>query len=456
MLDSVVWTDHVLPAMAPHLGIGVWQEKEYYPRTRDTAGRLISFDRWMALVDYYKAQAPKNIPPAQRPVPFRNDSFVFRLRKPLWTDSIHTAATGMVCIDSSGHNVFFAGALDNLLYRWNGRDTPVAVRQLPSPAVRMLLEKDRPGRAVLTCIGNMRAVDRAEGEVLELPLNGDPKASPVVIAGHLPRPVQAVPGDFNGDGRQDWVVCGFGHNRGGLFLLEQKADGGFNRKVLREVPGAEQAVVTDFNRDGRPDILALFAQADEGVWLFLNEGRGRFTVKNLLRFPPVFGSTSFQLTDVNKDGRPDILYTCGDNADYSQELKPFHGVYLFLNQGGTRYRQAWFYPVNGCTKAVAADMDEDGDVDIASIAFFGDLEHCPEETFICFEQDRPMHFIPHAIPVHASGRWISMDLGDLDGDGDPDIVLGNYSNGLIIQDHLVPDWNTTLPVILLENKSRMP
>ena len=39
--------------------------------------------------------------------------------------------------------------------------------------------------------------------------------------------------------------------------------------------------------------------------------------QELLRFQPVYGSSYFEFADFNKDGHKDILYTCGDNADFS-------------------------------------------------------------------------------------------------------------------------------------------
>jgi hypothetical protein len=47
-----------------------------------------------------------------------------------------------------------------------------------------------------------------------------------------------------------------------------------------------------------------------------------------------------------------------------------------------------------------------------------------------------------------------MDVNDWDGDGDPDIVLGNYSRGFLNQEEVKPDWNVYLPFIVLQNNSK--
>jgi hypothetical protein len=47
-----------------------------------------------------------------------------------------------------------------------------------------------------------------------------------------------------------------------------------------------------------------------------------------------------------------------------------------------------------------------------------------------------------------------MDVNDMDGDGDPDIILGNYGKGFIILDGYTPDWKEYQPFIVLENKRK--
>lgn len=448
-LDKETWRKHVLPAMALKLGLEVWQKTHYYyPATA-----AISQADWLTLVDYYETLAPAKPKKAVIPVKPVADWSIFALRKPAETTS-NLATTTMVAFDSVRHQLYTSNESDAGLYQWSSSLTPTLIQKLPSPAVSASFLADAAGsaRAQLTCIGTMLAVDRPSGEILDISLNKPAVSSPTVLASQLPRPVQSVPGDFTKDGLTDWIVCGFGHEKGALYWLKQRPDHTFDKLIIKDVAGASQVIPGDFNHDGWLDFMALFAHADEGIWLFTNDRKGGFSEKNLLRFPPVYGSTSFQLVDFNKDGRLDILYTCGDNSDYSRVLKPFHGVYIFANQGNDQYQQRYFYPINGCTKAIATDFDLDGDLDIATIAFFGDLNNNPAETFIYFEQTKPQSFIPHAVPVSRYGRWICLDANDWDHDGDVDIVLGNYSMGFLNEVGFTPAWNGFLPFVLLENR----
>jgi hypothetical protein len=263
------------------------------------------------------------------------------------------------------------------------------------------------------------------------------------------RPVQITPADLNKDGKTDYIVCEFGNLAGALSWLEKK-DTDYVRHVLRAAPGAIKTYVDDYNHDGLPDIWALFAQGDESIFLFTNKGNGTFDTKQVLRFLPINGSSYFELDDFNKDGFPDIVYTCGDNADYSVVLKPYHGVYIFLNDGKNNFYQKYFYPINGCYKAIARDFDNDGDLDIATISFFADYLNEPEEGFIYLKNEGDFKFQPYSLPEAENGRWLTMDAGDFDGDGKTDLMLGNFSvKGAMIKSSI--DWKTQPPFLMLKN-----
>ncbi|NCD71284.1 FG-GAP repeat domain-containing protein [Mucilaginibacter agri] len=447
-LSNDVWQYHSLPSMAKYVGISSYGNGYF---KRDSASG-ISMKDWETLVAYYKRAAPVTLDNQKREDSLINDWAGFALKLPTAIADIKTSFTSMVAIDPVGHKAYSGDVLSGKLYSWDANLKASVMAELPSPAVNMAFEKGVDGKyvGVVTCVGQLEPMDYPNGRVVKIGLNGKPAISD--IESDISRPLQTSSGDFNKDGLTDYVIAVQGNIKGYLLWMKQNADHTYTRNVVKAVSGAVQTVVGDFNNDGWPDIMALFGTGNEGLFMFLNNQKGGFTEKTLLQFPPVMGSTSFQLTDINHDGKPDLIYTAGYNYRDSRILKPYHGLYIYTNTGDWNFKESYFYPINGCTKAIAADFDGDGDLDIATSAFFADLKNDPAESFVYFEQDKAMHFKPHAVPVSKYGRWLSMDVGDFNADGKPDIILGNYSKGLTIEGNLNTNNNERIPLIVLENQ----
>jgi len=131
-------------------------------------------------------------------------------------------------------------------------------------------------------------------------------------------------------------------------------------------------------------------------------------------------------TDFNGDGRPDFVVTNGDNGEYPSPPKSYHGIRVYLNRGGMKYEKSLFLPLNGAFRALARDYDADGDTDIAAVSYFPNYNKSPRESFVYFE-NKDGKYTANTFRTCISGRWLTMDAGDVDGDGDIDLALGNYS-----------------------------
>ncbi|HZJ21125.1 MAG TPA: hypothetical protein VFD35_12340, partial [Pricia sp.] len=97
----------------------------------------------------------------------------------------------------------------------------------------------------------------------------------------------------------------------------------------------------------------------------------------------------------------------------------------------------------------------DGDIDIALISTFPDYDIRPEQSFVYLENksSSDFSFEPYSLPEDISGRWFLMDAGDVDSDGDEDIVLTcfTYSFSTLPED-LSKKWrDSDFDMVILEN-----
>jgi hypothetical protein len=265
-------------------------------------------------------------------------------------------------------------------------------------------------------MGTRYASDNPKGKLIKIE-----GTKTTTILSELMRPVSFDIMDINKDGQDDFLICEYGNLLGALNLYISNGTG-FTKQNLFNDDGAVKANFTDQDSDEDMDIIALVANSDERLLLYTNEGDNQFTQTTIQRFKPTNGSTHFQLVDFDGDNDSDILYSAGDNGDYTPILKPYHGITLFENKA-EGYTRRFFLPINGVYQAEAHDFDQDGDMDIAAVSFHPDFQNNPEESFVLFTNKGNNNFSAHTIENHNSSRWMRFTTGDPDDDGDLDIFL---------------------------------
>lgn len=443
LLDKENW-QAALAMMAPRLGI-FYHKKQSYPIFTDIdqsfypSSPAMSSMEWQNIIDYYTSMAPAVLTPAvkklvKRELPF----FSLELPPSIFYRRGNTASLVKVDTSVKPHRLLVNRSGSNTLFLLGPNLKLIDSLVNSGPIVNIDISGNN---YLITKIGNDLFGDNSRnGDLTPLKISrqGKMSAGNEPIFQDIARPVQIQSADLNGDLQKDYLICEFGNVSGSLFWMENKGEKQYVRQNIRAFPGATKAHIEDYNKDGKPDIWVQFSQGDEGIFVFTNKGNGRFAEKQVIQFPPSYGSSSFELNDFNQDGFPDILYTCGDRGDGINQVKPYHGVYVFINSGKNEFSQQYFYPINGCIKAMAKDFDKDGDLDIAAIGFFTDNQH-PEEGFTFLMNDGNLNFDPYSLPAEANFyRATTMDVADIDSDGRQDIILGHGFIGTKATDEIKP------------------
>ena len=175
-----------------------------------------------------------------------------------------------------------------------------------------------------------------------------------------------------------------------------------------------------------------------------------------MRFSSIYGSSWFELIDYDGDGDDDIITVNGDNADKSYVQKPYHGMRIHINDGTNNFEEKYFYALNGATRIVARDFDQDGDIDFGVLSTFPDYKKHPEFSFVYLENTdkKTFNFKPYTFKDANVGRWFLMDAGDIDNDGDDDIILSSFTYVFTpVPKHLSKLWEEkNVDIMVLENK----
>ena len=239
--------------------------------------------------------------------------------------------------------------------------------------------------------------------------------------------VQAANLSGHTDGRLDLVVGQFGYSQGETRWMRNKGGWEFESRIVNSQSGCVHTPLADFDGDGRLDFAALISQEWEEVHLFLNQGNGRF--RGTIVWGSTnedYGSSGLDVADMNRDGRPDLIYTNGDGFDYAgYGVRSWHGIQWLENLGSGKFRFHRVADMPGAYAPCAADLNGDGHLDLVAVSGFADWEDPASVSLMAFMADGAGGFT--RVPLaNRPTQLVTAAVGDLDGDGVPEIVTGGF------------------------------
>jgi hypothetical protein len=233
--------------------------------------------------------------------------------------------------------------------------------------------------------------------------------------------------DINNDKLED-VFVGGSYGKASEIFVQQK-NGNFTKKQFSSNPNADvsDAVFFDANGDGFQDLYVAhggysnFTEDDANLQdqLFLNNGKGDFQL-SASALPIMLTSTGcVRVGDINNDSKPD-LFVGGRVIPGKYPSIP--RSYILINDGKGNFKdntQTDLQNIGMITDAAFVDLNKDKKQELVVVGEWMPIT-VYENSNGKFTDQTKTYF-----DKNYSGWWNKLLVEDLNGDGSPDLLVGN-------------------------------
>jgi len=236
-------------------------------------------------------------------------------------------------------------------------------------------------------------------------------------------PLYPLVGDFDRNGEVDTAVI---EGDTAPTLVSGTDPGEVATFTLTGVPlacsSAQDSVGGDVDNDGDVDLVVACA-GDGTVKVYDNNGSGGFALSESLNVGSGAGSfpAGVELADLNQDGWLDIAMALRSDGEIHTWTNDGDGTFTFRDSESAHVGAGGGNPWD----VEVGDIDKDGDIDIMAVG----NEFDNDTNFEVFDNDGTGMIASTDSISHTGDNGRRMTIGDVDNDGDLDVVVGIRDEG---------------------------